>query len=241
MKAKFGGWLMSAALLLIGSTIRPVMADEWNKETRLEIREPLEIPGRVLTPGTYIFRLADSPDRRIVQVFAEDATGKQTFVTTIFAVSAYTMQTPDKPMIELDERPSGTPQAIRTWFYPGDKDGWEFVYPKSKGLEVATNLPVEPPAPVPSVTAVTLDPPELPVVEAVVPEPVAEFQVEEEAASELEEAPVLVALEAADVQFDFERTLPVTAGDSFTELLAGVTLLVAGLVIAFMARRGAES
>src|SRR5271154_1389677 len=140
MKVKFGTWSLSVALALLGLTITPAMADEWNKETRLEVKEPLEIPGRVLTPGTYIFKLADSDaDRKIVEVFSEDANGKQTFVTTILAISAYTVDTPDKPIIRLEERASGRPEAIHSWFYPGDNAGWEFVYPKLERLEVSSN------------------------------------------------------------------------------------------------------
>src|SRR5260370_26956884 len=82
IKIKFGAWFLSAAAVLIGSTMTPAMADEWNKETRLEINEPLEIPGRVLSPGTYIFKLLDSnSDRNVVEVFSEDSSGKQKFVT----------------------------------------------------------------------------------------------------------------------------------------------------------------
>src|SRR6266478_5435902 len=124
----------------MGSAITPAMADEWNKETRLEISGPLEIPGKVLAPGTYIFKLADSQsDRNIVEIFSEDANGRQKLVTTVLAFSAYSVKTPDKPIIGLDERPSGSPQAIHNWFYPGDNAGWEFIYPKSDRLGVSAS------------------------------------------------------------------------------------------------------
>ena len=35
------------------------------------------------------------------------------------------------------ERAAGEPQAIRSWFYPGDNFGQEFVYPKTRALELA--------------------------------------------------------------------------------------------------------
>jgi hypothetical protein len=240
MKIKFSAWLVGAVLALIGSSITPAMADEWNKETRLEIKEPLEIPGKVLSPGTYIFRLANSTDRNVVQVFSEDADGKQKFVTTIFAVSAYRMDISDKPMIGLEERPAGTPPAIHTWFYPGDRDGWEFVYHKSKRLELS-EAPAAPPAPTP---VASLDPPEL-VVQSV-PEPPAELLVEEEAASVPAEEPVfaaaeeptLVATEEVDTRF-FE--LPLTAGHALAGFLTGAAMLGVGLVIVAAARRKAEA
>ena len=45
-------------------------ADEWNKKTIVTFSGPVEIPGQVLQPGSYVFKLADSQsDRNIVQVF----------------------------------------------------------------------------------------------------------------------------------------------------------------------------
>jgi hypothetical protein len=42
----------------------------------------VQIPGKVLTPGTYVFRLLNSAsNRNIVEIYSEDANGNQTFVT----------------------------------------------------------------------------------------------------------------------------------------------------------------
>ena len=35
------------------------------------------------------------------------------------------------------ERASGVPQAIKVWYYPGDRIGDEFVYPKSQAMKIA--------------------------------------------------------------------------------------------------------
>jgi hypothetical protein len=50
----------------------------------------------------------------------------------------------DKTVITFGERAVGDPQAIRSWFYPGDNFGQEFVYPKRRAVELAkiTNLPI---------------------------------------------------------------------------------------------------
>jgi hypothetical protein len=42
------------------------------------------------------------------------------------------------------ERAVGDPQAIRSWFYPGDNFGQELVYPKRRAVELAkiTNSPI---------------------------------------------------------------------------------------------------
>jgi len=241
MKMKFGAWWLSAALALMGSAITPAMADEWNKETRLEISGPLEIPGKVLAPGTYIFKLADSQsDRNIVEIFSEDAIGRQKLVTTVLAISAYSVKTPDKPIIGLDERPSGSPQAIHNWFYPGDNFGWEFIYPKSDRLGVsasANQVAAEQPAPIPDVTPVVPDPQ----LEASVrQEPTVEPQVLERAESQPEETRVQASDRTADPQITADLTLPDTAGHSATELAAGGAVLALGLMTVLAGLRRAE-
>jgi len=232
MKIKFGAWFLSAAAVLIGSTMTTAMADEWNKETRLEINEPLEIPGRVLSPGTYIFKLLDSnSERNVVEVFSEDSSGRQKFVTTVFAISAYKMETPDKPIIGLEERAAGSPMAIRSWFYPGDNFGREFVYPKVDHMEVSANpAPAPEPAPTPAVAPAPPEPSlEALVLQPEVEEPVVEQEVREQAPS---------FVEFAEVQ---ESVLPETAGYSVTELAAGATMLGLGLLAALVGLRRAQA
>jgi hypothetical protein len=43
----------------------------------------------------------------------------------------------DKPVIRFEERPSGSPEAIKAWFYPHDEYGQEFVYPHKRATELA--------------------------------------------------------------------------------------------------------
>src|SRR6266852_4703458 len=106
MKIKFYTLFLSASLALMGAMVTPMMADEWNKETKLEFSGPVEVPGKVLTAGKYVFKLADSQgDRSIVEIFSEDANGAQKLVTTILATPDYRETTPDKPIIQFEERP----------------------------------------------------------------------------------------------------------------------------------------
>ena len=118
--------------LLVGAAwLAPAAkADEWNKETVLTFNEPVEIPGQVLPAGTYVFKLFDSQtDREIVQVFTED---QKHLLATIMAIPDYREEPTDKTVVTFDERPSGSPEALHSWFYPGDTIGVEFVYPKSE-------------------------------------------------------------------------------------------------------------
>src|SRR6266576_7328673 len=133
MKLRFNAMWLSASLALMGAMIAPAFADEWNKETDLEFSGPVEVPGKVLPAGKYIFKLADSQsDRNIVLIYSEDENGIQKLVTTIQAIPDYRTETPDKPIVQFEERPAGSPEAVHAWFYPGENTGWEFIYPKGE-------------------------------------------------------------------------------------------------------------
>src|SRR5580692_12912461 len=123
-------------------------ADDWNRKTVITFSEPVEIPGvhlqgwGVLPAGTYVFKILDSrSDRHIVQIFSKD---ELTVYATILAIPNYRLQATDKTTITFRERPAGQPEALRGWFYPGRNWGEEFVYGKSRALEIAkeTNEPV---------------------------------------------------------------------------------------------------
>ena len=112
-----------------------VKADEWDHKTVLTFSGPVELPGVVLPAGTYVFKLADSQsDRNIVQVFNKD---ENKIYATILAIPDYRMEPTDKTVVTFEERPRGTPEAMRAWFYPGSTYGEEFVYPKPRAVELA--------------------------------------------------------------------------------------------------------
>ena len=102
-----------------------VMADEWNKATKLTFNEPVEVPGMVLEPGTYWFTLADSDsDRNIVEIWNADRTH---LIKTILAIPDYRLKPTGKTVVHFEERPSDSPEAIHSWFYPGDNYGLQFL------------------------------------------------------------------------------------------------------------------
>jgi hypothetical protein len=104
---------------------RTAAADEWNKETVLTFSRSVEIPGKVLPAGTYVFRLADSPsNRHVVQVFDQASR----ILATVLTVPAARLRAADGTRITFEEQPAGTAFPIKTWFYPGDLSGEEFVY-----------------------------------------------------------------------------------------------------------------
>jgi len=120
---------------VLAALLPQAKADESNQKTVFTFSGPVEIPGQVLTPGTYVFKLADSmADRNIVQVFNKD---ENHLYGTFLTIPDYRLKLRGKPIISFEERAAGAPEAVRAWFYPGDNYGHEFVYPKAKALELA--------------------------------------------------------------------------------------------------------
>ena len=136
--------MFKRALTLICCTllfaIFSVRADEWNKKTVVTFSQPVELPGVVLPAGTYVFKLADSlSDRHIVQVFNQDETK---IFATILAIPNYRLTPAGETVMRFTERPKDTPDAMRAWFYPGDNFGQEFVYPKTRAVNLAAEAKV---------------------------------------------------------------------------------------------------
>ena len=119
------------AILLAGVALLPLAkADEWNKETIVTFSAPVQIPGQVLQPGQYVFKVADNQaDRNIVRIFAE---GHRELLATIQAIPAYRLNLTDETLMTFKERPSGSPEALSRWFYPGQVAGLAFVYPEDQ-------------------------------------------------------------------------------------------------------------
>src|SRR5258708_6487040 len=110
-------------------------ADERDKKTIVTFSAPVEIPGKALPAGTYVFKVLDSQsNRNILQIFDKDE--KQLYAT-VLAIPDYRLKPSDKPVIQFEERPSGTPEAVKAFFYPGDDYGLQFVYPHDRAVQIA--------------------------------------------------------------------------------------------------------
>ncbi len=145
MKLRKGLGIVMCLTVLFVLIVPAAMADDWNRKTVITFSGPVEVPGvgaQTLPAGTYVFKILDSQsDRHIVQIFNQEETH---LFTTILAIPNYRLKTTDKTVITFRERPVGQPEALRAWFYPGHAWGEEFVYAKSRAIELAkeTNEPV---------------------------------------------------------------------------------------------------
>ncbi len=119
-------------------------ADTWDKKTTIHLTAPTEVPGKVLAPGTYVMKLLNvTPNRHVVEIQNENES--QTYAIT-FTAAAHRVLITDKTVLTFYEGRGDSPRALRTWFYPDDYDGQEFIYygkDKARLLAVSNTTPVE--------------------------------------------------------------------------------------------------
>lgn len=216
--------LLSLFTLFVASIFVPIArAEQWDKKTVMTFNNPVEVPGKVLPAGTYVFKLASSQsDRQIVQIFTKN---QRDVLATIQAVPDYRLNPTDKSVISFEERPSGEPEALRSWFYPGENYGVHFVYPKST-MEPTDNHNTE--------VAANSKAPEIipPLTESLAPE-----------MSQMTSPPVLPVLAKQEPQWEVlaentgpqamqarQATLPKTAGNYLILPLLGLLLLSSGFM-----------
>jgi hypothetical protein len=124
---------MAGALALGIWAVASAQGELPDQRTFFTFSAPVTLPGTTLQAGKYEFKLMNSNDRHIVQVF--DADGK--IVTTLFAIPSIRMDPPDKPEIRFMETPAEMPPAVQTWWYPGNRTGHEFLYSKDQATLLA--------------------------------------------------------------------------------------------------------
>ena len=132
-----------AAAILTAMSVTPAHAQTMDSRTEFTFNQPVEMPGVTLPPGTYIFRFADSSSSRsVMQVQAKDASNKQ--YGFFLTISAQRPRASNDAELRFLETPAGQPAAVKTWWYPGNTSGREFIYPKSQArrLAQATNQTV---------------------------------------------------------------------------------------------------
>jgi hypothetical protein len=126
--------LVCAGVLLVGTTA-PAVAQTVDKRVIFDFSGAFTLPGVTLPAGKYLFRVPDAmSSRNLVQVLSAD--GAKIY-GTFFAIPAYRTVVPEKPELRFMETPVGMTHAIRTWWYPADSTGFEFIYPKDQALRLA--------------------------------------------------------------------------------------------------------
>ncbi len=124
----------AAAMLVVSAGVADAQTRS-DRATYFTFSQPVAIPKVTLPAGKYLFRILDSPTTRsVVQVFDADGTKLYAMLLTI---PAERTDPSDEAEVRFLETAANAPAAIATWWYPGMKTGWEFVYPKEQAMILA--------------------------------------------------------------------------------------------------------
>ena len=102
--------------------------------TIMTFSSAVELPGMRLEPGTYVFRLADNASRNVIQVLNHDE--KEILGQWLF-VSAERPEVTGDTVVTFRETSAASTPAVQFWYYPGEKIGKEFIYPKDQAMRIA--------------------------------------------------------------------------------------------------------
>ena len=124
---------VAAVVLMLGSSLG---AQDFNthEKTFLTFSNSVELPGMTLPAGTYTFRLADTQSRNVVQVLSQD---EMEMKGQFLFIPAERQEVTGETVITFREAREGTAPAVQYWYYPGEKIGKEFIYPKDQALKIA--------------------------------------------------------------------------------------------------------
>jgi hypothetical protein len=220
-----------AVVLFGGILASPAVAQPIDKRTFFTFSGPVAVPGVTLPAGKYLFRVTN-PDTsaNVVQVLSAD--GKTPY-SMFHTVPARRPDAPRDPEIRFMETAAGMPAAVKTWWHPGNRDGYELVYPKQQarllakgtGRPILTTVAEAPFTPEPEFVRVAPSGEETRVTLQPAPEPVAGVGLEGEFAP-----PSIAVPESVQARATLPRTaspLPLVGGAGAL-LLLGAGLL-AGL------------
>src|SRR2546421_11526516 len=106
-----------------------------DKRTYFTFSAPIALPGVTLPAGRYVFRIVDtSTSRKVIQVLSGDEKKPFAMANTI----------PDQrrdpvkdATVSFYETPRGEPAAVKSWWYPGESTGYQFIYPRAQARQIA--------------------------------------------------------------------------------------------------------
>ncbi|MGA2983957.1 MAG: hypothetical protein ABSG32_09085 [Terriglobia bacterium] len=214
------------SLFLLSLSVR---ADEWDKKTTFTFDGPVSVGETQLAAGAYVFKLADTNDRHVVEIWNADETH---IIATMIAIPDYRVMPTGHSVIKFSENGSEAqgmlPEAgvpIKEWFYPGDNFGQEFKVAPQTVAQVQEPVATTEAAPAPAPEAAAAPAPEpapAPAPEAApAPEPQAEAPATEVPAAPQGTAP------STGQQSTTPEQLPQTASDLPLAGLIGMLALAA--------------
>ena len=131
---------VALAVLAVLASRATAQQIDTNDRTFLTFSTSVEMPGVTLQPGTYVFKLAETGQRNVVQVWDKDEKnmmGHWTFV------QAERPRVTEDTVVMFKETREGATPAVQYWYAPGEKVGKEFIYPKDQAERIAARTGVK--------------------------------------------------------------------------------------------------
>jgi hypothetical protein len=100
----------------------------------------VELPAMKLEPGTYVFRIADTASRNVIQVLSED---EMKVLGQWLFVPAERLEVTGDTVVTFRETDAKSTPAVQFWYYPGERIGKEFIYPKDQAQRIAQRTGIE--------------------------------------------------------------------------------------------------
>ncbi len=112
-------------------------AQPFDKRTYFTFSAPVALPGVTLPAGRYEFRIVDTTtSRKVIQVLSDD--GKKPYVMAN-TINDTKLSPVNDATVSFYETPRGAPAAVKSWWYPGESIGYQFIYPRSQAKQIAKN------------------------------------------------------------------------------------------------------
>ena len=127
------------AAFLTAATSVSAQDSNVDQRTYLTFSGPVQMPGITLPAGKYVFKLAPTALRNVMQVFdgEEKHIMGQWFFVPAERTNEEQAKADGKPVVMFREMPEGITPAVHYFFYPTDLRGKEFIYPKDQALKIA--------------------------------------------------------------------------------------------------------
>jgi hypothetical protein len=123
---------LGVAAVLVAAVTHAQPSD---KRTFFTFSRAITLPGVTLPAGKYIFRLADDQtSRKVIQVMSSDGTTPYAMLLTIPNDRRDPAKDAEVSFLETAAR---APSAVRAWWYPGERTGYEFIYPRAQARQLA--------------------------------------------------------------------------------------------------------
>lgn len=131
--SRFLAYSLALAFLCVLAAPAARADNAWR--TPLRLSEPTEIPGKVLPPGEYVVKVVDTQRVRSIVQFLNPA--ETEVIATVLAIPTRRAPAAETTEFTYFQRSEGAPQAMKSWIYPGENFGVEFVYPKAEAITLA--------------------------------------------------------------------------------------------------------